>query len=419
MNTPTSPPKSSCLPSIDISETPARIATTSLAHIAMAETAREADADFRPTLDAALLTTIFNNQSAAANVEQSLQATLDKQINQSPAFRSFFHHVAVRELRVLLRSWRLLPKAGEEIEPGHLVDKFEYIDTALQADTEKRHEYDSLEYQLARCLTDEMKKEDFYLGAGVLESVIEGASKKYLAWMQVIDTAQNGVAQYEDIGPEPQPHIATYDARFIPPLPSPTEDETPPGSPSAPAFAKKGRPGNFGHGAPVRWTKQEDYWAKKQIRLNPGIQWQELTDRINAQFEGTIFNAGKKGMIKRGFRSLQAVQKRFKSFRQDMSQRVHNGQDTVDTPSDIEPDNDSAVSYDEASVQGNGIGDEDKSEREEEREDEEAINQREVSLPFRLLCDEVKTDIFQTPDTDEDPPGDLEDLVRRTEEGTI
>ena len=75
------------------------------------------------------------------------------------------------------------------------------------------------------------------------------------------------------------------------------------------------RQGKNGQAPGIKWNAEEEDWIRQHIRANTEIKWQALTDQFNSRFVGTRFDAGHKGWIMRRPRTMQAVMKRFQSFK--------------------------------------------------------------------------------------------------------
>lgn len=347
-----------------------------------------AHALFDASLDSNLLATIFEPSSSAANVEQSLQQVVNEYTIASPSLSLV---VFTRTLRVVLSSWRLLPSAGEESEPGFPVDKFDYGYTALHAIKPKNNQPDTLEYKVVRCLTDEFKKHD-ELTVKVLRGIIDAASKKYLVLMLSIAAAENGVAV--DTSLDPVPSTATYQAVLSLPPGTMSNSTIDIGSKStgnrssqpARKSPKKGQNtfapaplpinndpqrlstlsvSSITHKTPdkpekrradpakncfyvsTKWYDGEHYWVQQQLRQDPDLEWTTLRDRINERFGAMEFYDEKKGMIvKRTERTTAGVQCRFQEFRRNMRIRRNQGLATQGTESDVEPEEESKVPID-------------------------------------------------------------------------
>ena len=370
----------------------------------MASTAHEADVVFRLTLDQALATTTFPPGSVASNVEQKLNAAIEKHQQASDtSFHKFFRHlVAARTIRGVLSAWRKQVPVGEEAEPGYLVDKFDYGYDAVHSIRPKNNEPDSLEYQLVGCMTGEFKRYR-ELKVELLQDVVNGASKVYLNLTRLMDNAGEKSEQAaEGLDQENEPETATYTAVLNePPSPPKTrqrkrapddlEDDQLPalpkdestaspaakrkkpsfkpqtqrtlapasGSPQPPKSAteppkKKGTGmGNYKHGPVVPWQPDEDYYAQQQIRADSSLVWGALVSKINSRFEGTYFTHPKTGLTRRGPRTVHGVRQRFVKFKREMQERDDKGLLRRGTESDVEPEESHQDGqYDEASVQG-------------------------------------------------------------------
>ena len=400
----------------------------------MEKTAQQADAEFRLTVNVELLTTVFEEHSPASNVDKSLKELLDKYTTSLSGRydRLVIYHTFARAIRAVLSAWRLLPNVGEELEPGYLIDKMDYGYNANNAIRPKNSEPESIEWQVVHCFTKEWKNHDELTNEN-LQGIIDGASKQYLVLTPVIDTLESGETPLK-IGPEPKCDTITYEAvlNFLPDLPGkhgtkrkvqigidededaePTEEITKtlkkakrskksteqnqtatftnPHASATSSPEKKSKRGNFGHGRAIRWNNEEDYWVQQRLREDPSIIWSVLAKQHNDRFEGTMFYDGKNGNIQRGRRSMQAVQKRFVTFRQKMQARKMKGEPIQDTESDVEPEEDSNLSYDYGSVQGDDdqedVGQDGSSEAPvpDPFDDAEVVEESEVGSPILIF----------------------------------
>ena len=174
------------------------------------------DAAFRPSLDANIFTTTFAEDSPAFNVATKLQADLDKHIaSQDGTSHGYIYHRAAQVIRVILKNWRVYPGLAKEYRPNpnekaDVVDKLDYVSTALYTIKENRQVFDSLEYKMAHCFTDEIKKYDSeQFTEDVLQSIIDGASKAYLEIMAYA-SAMSEDDRVRAMTPDPLPTTATY-----------------------------------------------------------------------------------------------------------------------------------------------------------------------------------------------------------------
>ena len=352
----------------------------------MAASTTAADAAFRASLNPDLVKISFEIGSTASNVEQSIQEIIKRYTSALPhqSLHVLIYHGVARTLRAVLSSWRLLPSVDGEREPGYVVDKFDYGYTAMHAIRPKNNQPETLEYRVVRCLTEEFQRESQITG-GMLQGIIDGASKQYLCVVQSISAA--GGDGFVDLVREVEVETACYQALLRFPLTTPSTsspkrkaaqmegdevDEamrkracrTPkkitkatafgdkPGtdragskerkdveSPSATPESKR-RPGNWNHSAFIRWNYEETHWVEQLIRGDPWLTWSTLAERLNVRFKGTMFYAGKQGMVQRDVRSLNAVQRKFQDFRQKMRDREKNSEPTQGTQSDVELEQD-------------------------------------------------------------------------------
>jgi hypothetical protein len=184
----------------------------------MNSSVQQDDAEFRPTLSGNLPNTTFARDSPAFNVEAQVQADLDKYLaSQDGTSCCYIYYKAAQVIRVILKNWRMYPGLGKEYRPYpddptivDIVDKCDYVSTAMYSIKEHRQSYESLEYKIAQCFTAEIRKygnEQFT--TVMLQGIIDGASKAYLKIMRIADVMiQDDCVRGLD--PDPIPSTATY-----------------------------------------------------------------------------------------------------------------------------------------------------------------------------------------------------------------
>lgn len=335
------------------------------------------DALFRGTLPA-LSDADFEVGSSEARVYESIQALVDSRCAEAEQERlAFVRLTAAQVIRVVIKCWRELPGLDKPFGPDGVADKFEYGNTALQSIGTYRNQLGSFQYKLARCFTEEIKRQGDEMTPIVLQAITDGASKAYLVIMEDVDSVE-GAEDVEGIEADPPATTATYTSTIAFPkesMPINEDEEEEASRPSKKrktgesaaavsedADAIKGcGSGNFGYHKYAKWTRDEHYDVEQQIRKDPfGTTWQELADSHNAKWSGTEFFDPKEGMIKREDRSEPAVQKRFVKFRQVMRKRNKDGDPTQGTKSDVEPDDGAVVDDDgEEEAAGATKGDQD------------------------------------------------------------
>lgn len=344
--------------------------------------------------------TAFGTKPAAAETEHSLRATIGHHVQR--ASPTSVCREAARVIGGVLSAWGPI-LAGDEKNGGEIaLDKLAYGYTANWTIRLNHAQPSSLEYQLVGNLTREFSNHDV-LTTAVAQSVIEAATKVREWLVHLVDgTAGSnsnlliGLEFERALSPELARRISPpkssrsskkrkadeldlddSEAGGRPDVNSPTpikrkgkttstaqtkldsffargDSE---GTPTPTAQKARGR-GNFDHGVAVKWNYEERYWVEQQLRSDPDMPWPGLAASLNQRFQGTLFYAGKKGMVQRRTRSLQAIRQRFGTFRKKMQARKQSGEPTEGTTSDIEPEGDSDLSYDEMSLQGSDVAEE-------------------------------------------------------------
>jgi hypothetical protein len=181
----------------------------------MASGIEKDDIEFRATLPGDLLNATFEEGSPAFNVGKALERVLDEHVaSQDDSLHSYSYHRAAQVIRVILKDWRAFNvNLGEQFEPGHPLDSFDFGYTAMQAIKDDLYNQSSLPYKLMHCFTAEMREHwshnNFTLVT--LQGIIHGASKAYLNIMAVV-FAMAGDGGVPNLDPDPEPSTGIYTA---------------------------------------------------------------------------------------------------------------------------------------------------------------------------------------------------------------